>query len=620
MTRLPVLLISIALALAAPTAAHAGWYPGEALDGPSADIVAVDDLDVARDGTGALVWRRLVDGVPHVFLSRLAEGVWRTPERVDGPIGEAAEEAAVAVADGGRVAVAWVSGARVFGVHAPAGSGLQPLNAPQFLHAAGDGAPSGGLDADMGINGTAFAVWRASGGGGADVRAARLKGDAWSLVPAPLDIAATNAAGGDAARPRVAVDAAGTALVAWGEASRVFARRILGLEPSQYPQEASVAELGTADMPEVDVEEDGSFAWVAFRQLDAAGPRALARQLLALQFEAPSVLDTGPGAGPPIVSINGRGLGAAITPGAGGAVLGADVRGGSAFGAVGRLNTQDGVGVPDVALFASDSRRIATAWRAESDDGTGAVLGRFRRDGQPWEAEALLSPPDFGPVAGGSLHIGGNRNGDIAVAMLQGGPDNRRVVVAVYDHPPGRAFPSGAGAWVREAQPTLRWRGGGDLWGVQGYQVLLDGAVAGETSGGTRELQAPAPLADGDHSVQVITVDRRGQVVPSGVRRIRVDTVVPTATVSVTGQLRASRPATVTVEAADVGSGVGAVSVDYGDRSRRGTAARTEHVWARRGTYVVTATVTDKAGNVITATTAVRVRPPPRPRRNRDED
>ncbi|HWT25491.1 MAG TPA: hypothetical protein VN213_18450, partial [Solirubrobacteraceae bacterium] len=450
--RLLAVLLALVAVLLAPAAARAAWFPAEPLDGPSPDVVALDDLDVARDGTGAIVWRRLVDGVPHVFLSRLVAGAWRPAERVDGPIPDAASDISVGVADRGRLAVFWISGSRVYGAYAPAGDGPQPLAGPTLLHAAPDGAPSDGLDAEMGINGTAYAVWRTSGGGGADVAGARLKGADWSTLAAPIDIAASNPAGAGTGRPRVAVDAAGTGLVAWGEAGGVFARRLLGTALSQYPQRVSLAELGEADLPEVDVEEDGSFGWVAFRQLDASGPRAIARRLVGLQFEAPVGLDTGPGAGPPVVSINGRGQGAAIVP-ASGAVLGADVSFGNAFTAPGRLDTAGGNGFPDVGIAAADSRDVAAAWRIDPGDGRGVVLGRYRVDGQPWEAETVLSRPEFGPVVPGSLLVSGDKNGNTAVAMLQGGDADRRLVVAVNDLPPGRAFP--ARGWVREAQPAL---------------------------------------------------------------------------------------------------------------------------------------------------------------------
>ena len=438
--------------------------------------------------------------------------------------------------------------------------------------------------------------------------AARLKGTTWSLVSAPLDIAASNAAGADTGRPRVAVDAAGTPLVTWGENGGVFARRVIGLAPSQYPAAVSLPELGTADLPEVDVEEDGSFGWVAFRQRDADGPRALARRIRGLQFDPPSVLDTGAGAGPPMVSISGRGAGAAVVPAGGGAVLFADIISGNVFGPVGRVDTQGGDGLADVGLSFSDSRDLAIAWRRAEGDTGGSVIARYRPAGKPWEDETLLSPPDFGPVAAGSLHVSANRNGDVAVAMLQGGPADRRVVVASYDLPPGRAFPSAAGGWVHESRPVLRWLGGNDLWGLDGYQVLIDGAVAGGTPGGTKEMQAPAPLADGTHTIQVVTIDRRGQSVPSGVRKFNIDTSVPTAALSASGTPRKGRPVSVHVAAGDTGSGVATIAVDYGDRTARGAGADTVHRWARPGRYTITASVADKAGNAVTATATVRIR------------
>jgi hypothetical protein len=621
MRRLLLALLTIlALAALAPAAAQAGWYAADPVDGPSADIVAVDDLDVSRDGTGALVWRRRVDGAPHVFLSRLAGGAWLPPERVDATIPEGAEEVSVGVADGGRLAVFWVSGARVFGAYAAAGAGPQPLSAPVLLHASGDGAPSGGLDAEMGINGTAFAVWRASGAGGADVRAARLRGGEFALLPAPLDIAPTNSAGGGTGRPRVAVDAAGIGVATWSEAGRLWARRLLGLELSRFPQEASMPELGGgADMPEIDVEEDGSFAWIAFRQFDASGSRAVARRLVGLTFDPGAVIDPGPGVGPPAVSINGRGSGTALVPAGGGSVLVADIAPNNRFGAPVRLDGQGGAAEAEVALAMSDARGVAAVWRRDAGNGNSAVIGRFRALGADWEPEVELSRPELGPVAPGSLHASGNESGDTAVAMLQGTGAGQRVVAAVYDLPPGRAFPHPG--WVREAQPLLRWSGGADLWGLQGFQVILDGVALGGLMAAT-SVQAPAPLPDGNHTLQVITVDRRGQATPSKVRTVRVDTVPPTAAVRVTGKRRKGRKLRVTVAAADAGSGVAAVSVNYGDRKRRareavfdygrrikpGRQAVTRFAYKRRGRYRLVASVTDAAGHVATVTLPLRIR------------
>ena len=151
--------------------------------------------------------------------------------------------------------------------------------------------------------------------------------------------------------------------------------------------------------------------------------------------------------------------------------------------------------------------------------------------------------------------------------------------------------------------------------------MLLDGVPVGGLTGATT-LQAPAPLPDGNHTVQVITVDRRGQATASKVRTVRVDTVVPTAAVQVTGKRRKGRRLRVAVRAADVGSGVRSISIDYGDKTRRrreavidygrrirpGREAVTRYAYARRGRYNLVARVADAAGHLTTATLPLRIR------------
>ncbi len=112
-------------------------------------------------------------------------------------------------------------------------------------------------------------------------------------MPAPLDIDPAHSAGTGASRPRVTVAADGSAVVVWGEAlpdgrTHVFARRIYDTTLSVLPQDATLQAFeggagGAADSPEVDVEFDRSYAWVAFRQtiggqLAHASPGACARR------------------------------------------------------------------------------------------------------------------------------------------------------------------------------------------------------------------------------------------------------------------------------------------------------------------------------------------------------
>ena len=94
------------------------------------------------------------------------------------------------------------------------------------------------------------------------------------------------------------VAADGSALVVWGEAmpdgrTHVIARRIYGTSLSALPQDATLPEGGSADSPEVDIEYDRTYAWVAFRQDVGGVSRSFARQLRASSFQAPIALDAG---------------------------------------------------------------------------------------------------------------------------------------------------------------------------------------------------------------------------------------------------------------------------------------------------------------------------------------
>src|SRR5262249_9797030 len=163
---------------------------------------------------------------------------------------------------------------------------------------------------------TAYVTYAYPGGGGSDVGAARLQDTTWQAVPSVLDINPAASAGAGAGRPRVAVSAEGNAVVTWGEAGAVVARRVTGLNLSVAPQAVSVASLdgaagGAAASPDIDIEDDGSFAWVVFRQVIGGTSQTLARRLVGSQFEAPAVIG-GPGSSAPSVAEDERGVGAAV--------------------------------------------------------------------------------------------------------------------------------------------------------------------------------------------------------------------------------------------------------------------------------------------------------------------
>ena len=68
------LLVLLIVLLVFPAAARADWFPAAPIDGPSADIVAVGNVDLARDGSGAIAYLRNDGGVPHAFVSRVLGG------------------------------------------------------------------------------------------------------------------------------------------------------------------------------------------------------------------------------------------------------------------------------------------------------------------------------------------------------------------------------------------------------------------------------------------------------------------------------------------------------------------------------------------------------------------
>ena len=183
---------------------------------------------------------------------------------------------------------------------------------------------------DMGINGTAYATWAAPGGGGADVRVARLQDVAWQTIGVPIDVDPARAAGRGVQRSRVAVSGDGNALVAWGEDNadgrrRVWERRVTGATFSAFPQELSLPSLGgapggAADSVDIDVEDDGGFGWAVFRQDFGGGSRSIGRRLLGLTFDPPVALDGGPPTANPRLALNGRGQGLSTFEGGSGAL------------------------------------------------------------------------------------------------------------------------------------------------------------------------------------------------------------------------------------------------------------------------------------------------------------
>jgi PKD domain len=576
------LVLILAFLLLPAASARAAWVPPRALDGSNAAVVSLGGVSVAREGTGAVGYVR-TDGA---WVARLAFGAWGAPTQI---APAPATDVKVAAGDGNRLAVAWISGGTVLASVADGAAFAPP--------AAVGGPGAENLDIDIGVDGVAYAVWEQAG----DVRAARLD-TTWTPLAAPLDIVPAAQAGTGALRPRVAVDAAGNALVVWGEAgadgtTHVYARRLIGTALSAFPREAAAA----ADSADVSTQYDGNFEWVVYRQLVGGVPHTFARHFLGSTFDPPAELDGGQPSDSPRVSIEGGGDGAAVFNA--GNVAQSAVLAGGPFGAFGAAQTlgASGTGATTPDVSTTDEGNVAAVWVAD-----GLAHGRFLEPGEPYQADTPLANPALGPVNAPGALIAGDRVGDYAVAFVQGPAGARTLSVAEYDRPPGRPSVPTSPAYARRARPTLRWAAGLELWGPQTFQVRIDGAVVGSTQ--AEKFIPPVRLKSGRHTFQIVAVDQAGQATPSRTRSLRVDAQAPTVRVAVSGARRAGGVLRVRVRAKDRGgSGLDHVTVAFGDRhSARGTTLF--HAYRRRGRYTLKVSAFDRAGNVGRRTVRIRIR------------
>jgi hypothetical protein len=614
MSRLFAAALLAALVLAAP--AQAAWFGAEAIDGPSADILAFGDIDMARDGTGGLVYVKNEGGVPHIFLSRHYLGVWRAPERVDLGVETSASEPVIAAGDDHRLAIVWVSGGRLFGSVAPGGPPA-PLPTPALLYADPDPLLSvSDPHVDLGINGTAYTSFTAPGPGGGDVRAVRLQGTTWEGVAGPLDISLDEKAGVGAGRSRIAVSAEGNAVAVWGEThadgrNRVYGRRLNGLVLSVAPQEISLPDFegvpgGPADSPDLDIEDDGSYAWVVFREDFDGRSRALARRLVGSLFEPPTPIDGGGPADAPRVGMSGRGVGIA-TVGTSSRAVQVSLLERDAFGNSLRVDANGSADPPIPVATTGEREESIMAWRATTGPGTGEVRARYRPEAKAFDPEQVVSTPDFGPAAPDGLEATEDRLGDFVLGYLQGVPGSYRVVTSVFDRPPGTPFGLSSAKPRKTRRATLKWRPGSDLWGAQTFKLLIDGVPAQTTDRSFVTLKTP--LIDGAHTWQVIAVDRRGQESPMKVRTLRVDGTAPYMKVTIAGKRKAGMPIKLAIEADDGsgGYGVSYVEVDWGDGSPRFRGLAAQHRY-RRGKFSLAVKSVDKARNVTRRVYSLRIK------------
>ncbi len=591
--RLALLTLLVPFAIPAPAGAQSGTYfPGEPVDGPSADVQTLGDLRVARDGTGAMAWVRKDGGVDHVFVSRLVGGAFLAPERVDGGLETPGSQPAVGVGDEGKVVVAFVNGGAVYTVYRAAGA--QAFDAAQLIS-----VPGINPSVSTSINGTSYLAYTAGG----DVHVARMdrKAATFAGVEGVVDIDAARDAGTGTGRPRVAVAADGVATVVWGEGGSTYARRIFESRLSAAPQTLA----DSTDLPDIDTEDDSSYAWAVARQ--TTDGRVIARRLVGSEFGDPVAIDGGAVSSAPNIDISGRGIGyaamgAAGAPGAFGAVLKDDK-----FSPATLLGGAGGASFPDAAAAENGDGLIAF----EQADASGRVVHGRPYDYVPTSRavtqpgpDVALAKPELGQTdASRGLRAAADRAGDVAIAFIQGEGAARQVVAATFDRAPGTFLGyTTSRRFVRGPAPTLKWGTSFDLWGAVTYTVLIDGRPNGQTQ--ATNIVTPAAVPDGIHTWRVVATDRRGQTTATPVRNVRVDGTAPKATFRITGARRRGGLVKVAVKATDASgtsapaSGLKSVRVDFGDKSKAVSMRTASHRYRHGGKYTVRVTATDGAGNV----------------------
>jgi len=610
--RRPLLITSTlaALSLLAAAPAHADLFPGDAIDGPSADIRALGDLDLARDGTGALAYVKRADGIDHVFVSRFEGGAFTPATRVDPGLATAATQPVVGAADEGRLVLAFVSGGTVYGAARPTGG---DWSAPVPL--GGGSEPA----VDLSINGTAYATFTTVAG---DVRVARLdrRTNTWSVIEQPADVDPARAAGIAGARSRVAVSADGIGVVTWGEAGHVYARKMFGTALSSGPQDLTPPDFEgrvpvTSDLPEIDAEDDSSYAWVVFRQSFAdGGTRILARRQRGTTFDPPVAIDENGGepVGPPRIDMNGRGVGIGMTTGAVSgqpmwSMLKRDV-----FGPGVRIFAPS-VAAPVAVMPAISENEAGLMAAVQGGPGEAPVVRVRTIEDQKPGAERQLSRPELGPVAPElGFDVAADRASGVVVAWVQGGPADRKIVAGYLDRLPGPFAGYTSQRCCQSPRPRFSWQPSFNLWGALRYIVTVDGKPVGETAGTTFTPEAPitGPL----HKWQVLAVDARGQIKRTRTRRLRIDDVMPVVR---TGYKRSGRVVTLSIRGRDPdprghrASGMRSVTIAWGDRSK-GVRARTARLRARhryrgRGSFQLVVTGRDRAGNERVVRRTVRI-------------
>lgn len=608
------------------------------VDGPSASIVSLDGMSIARDGTGGLVYLKDVGGVAHVFVSRLLGGVYQAPVQVDAGLPGGSSQPVIAAANTGVLLVAFINAGQLE-VVSFAGATSGPT-APGDLF-------SGALNPSISMSnfGKAYVAFTDTGApGGGAVRTAFYYLGQWALESAPLNANPADPAGLGSGRPRVATAGDGIAIVIWGEDGHIYTRRVVGTTPSVVYEQADPAqfdgwsEQSVAD-PVIASGGDSTYASVAFQETLTNGSltqtRVLAEQLKGEIYQYLGAADGASTGGPegadePATAVTEYGAGFVTSEGDVSHELFATTLAQEAIpSGLQRVDSLPNDGAGDAVPATAGLYSMVIAWQQDPGiAGPAEIRVRYAPDGVDLNPEQVVSVPTDGATDGNlGLFAAGDVSGDTAVAWVQGSGTGTEIVAAQLFQAPGGFDPELNFAYARTDQPMLAWTAANELWGAPDYTLRVDGAPVAQT---TALATTTSALTNGRHTYQVTATNLAGLTSAASAATVFVDTIPPAIAFHVTGSrivrtavhlhIRVTDPAPPGQSSA-AASGIASAVVHWGDATQSRVRGRSliSHVYSRRRTYTITVTAADRAGNqtVVAKPIAIKAKPKPKPKRKR---
>ena len=540
-------LAAAVLACTAVPTAHAGYLDPAVIDTPAggATLLGINDIAIAPDGTGALVYQTTVGGDDRVYTSVLSGDTWSPPLRVDPDDGDDEAAPRVAAANGGRVLVGYSDGNKQFLRYRLKQAGSPTFDAEAVMRDAG-AANRIQLDWDLDMNpaGVAYAAW-------AEANPVTTKNDArsWRLdagttatpIAGALQQDPTNQSvndGGNGPDIRVAVDDAGNGTLMFGQSPNVtFVRRVANVTPSatfvpvDVPTVLGEARSTVERQLDLDVAGNG-LAWATGNAMYTAGGHAVGVPVVGETAGAAATLDAYPASENdnverPDVALNASGQGLfASEPNLKPGVFGGSINGSAAATAV-RLDTtphDPDSEVPVVAI--GDSGRGLVAWTRDVENSGGA--GPFELRGRLWNGTAFEDETLMAADAKTTFPLsqadgaGASRLGDVAVLAEREVTGTKTVIVARFDAPPtAPTVTSAANA------TTFTWAPSEAIWSpLATYTVIIDEATVATL--GPAELSHTATgLAPGDHTWRVVAADTLGQQAASTTQTLTIPATDP---------------------------------------------------------------------------------------------